>query len=168
MFNSTAQELKIAMDEPEEPVEPDEPGQNEPEEPGRNKRSVVTQTTTFNGDKFDEKSFKIEVPPHQGNDELTVVMHAASNGYWHLSNLKVRSFWGGDVPLYNQICSGQHAVQERRSMSDRNNSKRLLPNRRGFRNERDRRCARRERLPCGALCPYRWGSNDRRIFEAAD
>ena len=82
------------MDEPEEPVEPDEPGQNEPEEPGRKRRSVVTQTTTFSGDKFDEKSFKIEVPPHQGNDGLTVVMHAASNGYWHtgigLSNLKVR------------------------------------------------------------------------------
>ena len=98
MFNSTAQELKIATDEPEEPVEPDEPGQNEPDEPGqdepkepgRNKRSVVTQTTTFSGNKFDEKSFKIEMPAHQGNDELTVVMHAASNGYWHLSNLKVR------------------------------------------------------------------------------
>ena len=84
MFNSTAQELKIATDEPEEP------GQNEPEGSGRNKRSVVTQTTTFSGDKFDEKSFKIEVPAHQGNDELTVLMHAASNGYWHLSNLKVR------------------------------------------------------------------------------
>ena len=90
VFNSTAQELRIATDGPEEPVEPDEPGQNEPEEPGRNRRSVVTQTTTFSGNKFDEKSFKIEVPAHQGNDELTVVIHAASNGYWHLSNLKVR------------------------------------------------------------------------------
>ena len=73
MFNSTAQEVQVDTDEP-----------------GRKKRSVMTQTTTYSRDKFDEKSFKIEVPPHQGNDELTVVMHAASNGYWHLSNLKVR------------------------------------------------------------------------------
>jgi len=107
VFNSTAQELKIAMDEPEEPVEPDEPGQNEPEEPGRKRRSVVTQTTTFSGDKFDEKSFKIEMPPHQGNDGLTVVMHAASNGYWHLSNLKDNMlFKKGDQCLIATIPSG--------------------------------------------------------------
>ena len=73
MFNSTAQEVQVNTDEP-----------------GRKKRSVMTQTTTYSRDKFDEKSFKIEVPAHQGNDELTVVIHAASNGYWHLSNLKVR------------------------------------------------------------------------------
>ena len=93
MFNSTAQELKIATDEPEEPVEPDEPGQNEPEGSGRNKRSVVPQTTTFSGDKFDEKSIKIEVPPHQGGEttfeRLTVVMHATTFGYWHYYSLKV-------------------------------------------------------------------------------
>ena len=80
VFNTTAQKAqKIKVDT---------------DEPGRKKRSVMTQTTTYSRDKFDEKSFKIEVPPHQGNDELTVVMHAASNGYWHtgigLSNLKVR------------------------------------------------------------------------------
>ena len=50
---------------------------------------------TYSGDKFDEKSIKIEVPPHQGgkivSNQLTVVMHAANFGYWHYSSLKVNS-----------------------------------------------------------------------------
>ena len=50
---------------------------------------------TYSGDKFDEKSIKIEVPPHQGegivSNQLTVVMHAATFGYWHYSILKVNS-----------------------------------------------------------------------------
>jgi hypothetical protein len=49
--------------------------------------STFYQTTTFSGDTFDERSIKIEVPPHQGStsafDQFTVVMHAAPIGYWH-------------------------------------------------------------------------------------
>ena len=55
--------------------------------------NVFNQTMTYSGDEFDEKSIKIEVPPHQGGDavfdQLTVVMHAATFGYWHHSSLKV-------------------------------------------------------------------------------
>ena len=55
--------------------------------------NVFNQTMTYSGDEFDEKSIKIEVPPHQGGDtvfdRLTVVMHAATFGYWHHSSLKV-------------------------------------------------------------------------------
>ena len=54
---------------------------------------VFTQTMTYSGEAFDEKSIKIEVPPHQGGnaafDQLTVVMHAASNGWWHWYSLEV-------------------------------------------------------------------------------
>jgi len=50
-------------------------------------QSAFNQTTTFSGDMFDEKSIKIEVPPHQGSrsafDQFTVVMHSAPIGYWH-------------------------------------------------------------------------------------
>lgn len=57
--------------------------------------NVFNQTMTYSGDKFDEKSIKIEVPPHQGggivSNQLTVVMHAANFGYWHYSSLKVNS-----------------------------------------------------------------------------
>ena len=57
--------------------------------------NVFTQTTTYSGKAFDEKSIKIEVPPHQGGsaafDQLTVVMHAATNGYWHYYNLEVNT-----------------------------------------------------------------------------
>ena len=57
--------------------------------------NVFTQTMTYSGEAFDEKSIKIEVPPHQGEnaalDELTVVMHAATNGWWHYYNLKVNT-----------------------------------------------------------------------------
>ena len=57
--------------------------------------NVFSQRMTYSGDKFDEKSIKIEVPPHQGGetafDRLTVVMHAATNGYWHTYRLKVTS-----------------------------------------------------------------------------
>ena len=56
---------------------------------------VLNQSMTYSGDTFDEKSIKIEVPPHQGGetafDRLTVVMHAATNGYWHTYRLKVTS-----------------------------------------------------------------------------
>ena len=56
---------------------------------------MFNQTMTYSGDKFDEKSIKIEVPPHQGggivSNQLTVVMHAANFGYWHYSSLKVNS-----------------------------------------------------------------------------
>ena len=56
---------------------------------------MFNQTMTYSGDKFDEKSIKIEVPPHQGegivSNQLTVVMHAATFGYWHYSILKVNS-----------------------------------------------------------------------------
>ena len=55
--------------------------------------NVFTQTMTYSGEAFDEKSIKIEVPPHQGGetafDQLTVVMHAATFGYWHYYSLKV-------------------------------------------------------------------------------
>ena len=55
--------------------------------------NVFSQRMTYSGDKFDEKSIKIEVPPHQGGetafDRLTVVMHATTFGYWHYHNLKV-------------------------------------------------------------------------------
>ena len=51
---------------------------------------------TYSGDKFDAKSIKIEVSPHQGgkivSNQLTVVMHAANSGYWHYSSLKVNLF----------------------------------------------------------------------------
>ena len=54
---------------------------------------VLNQSMTYSGDTFDEKSIKIEVPPHQGGgiafDRLTVVMHATTFGYWHYHNLKV-------------------------------------------------------------------------------
>ena len=59
--------------------------------------NVFTQTMTYSGDAFDEKSIKIEVPPHLSLgyntyfDLLTVVMHAATNGYWHSYNLKVNT-----------------------------------------------------------------------------
>jgi len=53
---------------------------------------VFNQRMTYSGDKFDEKSIKIEVPPHQGGettfDRLTVVMHATTFGYWHYYSLK--------------------------------------------------------------------------------
>ena len=55
--------------------------------------NVFTQTMTYSGEAFDEKSIKLEVPPHQGGetafDQLTVVMHAAANGWWHYHSLKV-------------------------------------------------------------------------------
>ena len=54
---------------------------------------VFSQRMTYSGDKFDEKSIKIEVLPHQGGettfDRLTVVMHATTFGYWHYYSLKV-------------------------------------------------------------------------------
>ena len=54
---------------------------------------VFNQTMTYSGEEFNEKSIKIEVPPHQGGetafDQLTVVMHAATFGYWHHPSLKV-------------------------------------------------------------------------------
>ena len=57
--------------------------------------NVFTQTMTYSGEAFDEKSIKIEVPPHQGGsaafDQLTVVMHAATNGYWHYYSLEVKT-----------------------------------------------------------------------------
>ena len=57
--------------------------------------NVFTQRMTYSGTAFDEKSIKIEVPPHQGDnaafEELTVVMHAATNGYWHNWYLKVNT-----------------------------------------------------------------------------
>jgi len=98
VFNNTAQHTQVDTDEP-----------------GRKKRSVMTQTTTYSRDKFDEKSFKIEVPPHQGNDGLTVVMHAASNGYWHtgigLSNLKDNMlFKKGDQCLITTIPAGFYPI----------------------------------------------------------
>ena len=55
--------------------------------------NVFTQTMTYSGEAFDEKSINIKVPPHQGGetafDQLTVVMHAATFGYWHYYSLKV-------------------------------------------------------------------------------
>ena len=55
--------------------------------------NVFSQTMTYSGKAFDEKSIKIEVPPHQGGetvfDQLTVVMHAYTNGWWHWYSLKV-------------------------------------------------------------------------------
>ena len=84
--------------------------------------NVFTQRMTYSGKAFDEKSIKIEVPPHQGGetafDQLTVVMHAATNGWWHLYSLKVN--WIQLFPI--NICSGQHAVQERQPMSYHNDS----------------------------------------------
>ena len=57
--------------------------------------NVFIQTMTYSGEAFDEKSIKIEVPPHQGGsaafDQLTVVMHAATNGYWHYYSLEVKT-----------------------------------------------------------------------------
>ena len=56
-------------------------------------RSTFYQTTTYSGDAFDERSMKIEVPPHQGSrsamGQFKVVMHAASSGHWKKENLKV-------------------------------------------------------------------------------
>ena len=92
---------------------------------------------TYSGDAFDEKSIKIEVPPHQGGDiafdQLTVVMHAASFGYWHHRSLKVNLV----LLLLIKIRSGQHAVQEKRSMFDHNYPKQFLPCGRGPGNEGD-------------------------------
>ena len=55
--------------------------------------NVFNQTLTYSGDEFDEKSLKLNVPPHRGEavsfDRLTVVMHAATFGYWHHPSLKV-------------------------------------------------------------------------------
>ena len=69
-------------------LDPDVPLQIEDSE-----GNVFTQTMTYSGEAFDEKSIKIEVPAHQGGntafDQLTVVMHAASFGYWHHRSLKV-------------------------------------------------------------------------------
>ena len=48
---------------------------------------------TYSGQKYDAKSLRIDVPQHQGGEttvgQLTVVMHAASFGYWHYYSLKV-------------------------------------------------------------------------------
>ena len=56
------------------------------------RRSVFTQTTTYSGAAFDERSFKIEVPAHRGSsgtyDQLTVVMHAATRGVWQGPKVK--------------------------------------------------------------------------------
>ena len=53
----------------------------------RSQGGVFNQTTTYSGDEFEEKSFKIEVPAHQWGDtafeQLTVVMHSAAIGFWH-------------------------------------------------------------------------------------
>ena len=48
---------------------------------------VFNQITTYSGNQFEEKSFKVEVPAHQWGDtafeQLTVVMHSAAIGFWH-------------------------------------------------------------------------------------
>ena len=57
------------------------------------RQSAFNQTTTYSGDTFEERSIKIEVPPHQRGrsafDQLTVVMHSVASGEWHDTRLKV-------------------------------------------------------------------------------
>ena len=56
-------------------------------------KSSGSAADAFSGDTFDERSIKIEVPPHQGSrsamGQFKVVMHAASSGHWKKKNLKV-------------------------------------------------------------------------------
>ena len=93
------------------------------EDSNKTRRSAFFQTTTFSGDAFDERSIKIEVPPHQGSrsamGQFKVVMHAASSGQWKETNLKVN--WM--LVFHINHCLGQHVVQERRPMFDHNNPK---------------------------------------------
>jgi len=74
--------------------------------------SAFYQTTTYSGAIFDERSFKIEVPPHRGSrsafDQFTVVMHASSHGYWHGKDKML--FKKGDQCLIKPIPSDFYPV----------------------------------------------------------
>ena len=92
---------------------------------------VFTQTMTYSGDQYNARSLKLEVPQHQGGetafDQLAVVMHAATNGYWHYSSLKVENRSRLNIYALSSAYPGQHALQEGQPLLHHHHSQRLLP-----------------------------------------